>query len=520
MWKERKLSFQNGSIDINSDTSSTVDACAAELSDSIVCSSLEDLPESLRVQYEGLFNRKAGYDFLPEHRSCDLEIVLLPGTRLPTSRPYILSKDEMDLLKEEITKELASGRIVPSTAPCSAPVFFVPKANGGKRMVVDYRKLNAATVKDEYPLPLIHQVLDKVGGAKVFSKLDMPSAFQLLRIKEGDEWKTTFTSIFGNYMYLVMPFGVKNAPPAFQRFISDVLKEYNGVFVVVYIDDILVYSNSVAEHEQHLRLVFDALLKEKLYLVPEKCSFFQTEVPFLGYVLSDKGLAMDPAKVKSVVDWPVPKTLKEVQGFMGLANFCRKFIKDFAEVAGPMLHLSKNCVKFVWTPECQESFDTLKRKFVEYLVLHNPDPTKPYVVEADASNFAIGATILQEFEDGWHLVAYMSRRMTKAERNYVTYEQELLAIKEAFEEWRYLLVACTAKVPIIVRTDHKNLEHFQTSKTTNGRLLDWSAVFADYDIVITYKPGTFNVVPDALSRQPDHFPSDADISEKKSQFLF
>ncbi len=271
---------------------------------------------TIYLKYKEVFNEK-NCDVLPPHREYDCEIQLKDNSNLFYGPLYPLTELEREELKKYLKENLDKGFIRKSTSPAGAPVLFVKKKDGSLRLVVDFRKLNDMTIRNSYPLPLISDLLDRVKGAKVFTKLDLKSAYNLVRIKEGDEYKTAFRTRYGHYEYLVMPFGLKNAPATFQHFINDVLSEYLDDFVISYIDDILIYSNSLEEHHEHVSKVLEKLLENNLYVKLEKCEFDKSETTFLGYVISKDGLKMDKEKVKAILDWPAPTNVKEVQSFIG-----------------------------------------------------------------------------------------------------------------------------------------------------------------------------------------------------------
>ena len=320
-------------------------------------------------------------------------------------------------------ENLEKGFIRKSTSPAGAPVLFVKKKDGSLRLCVDYRKLNDMTIRNSYPLPLIGDLLDRVKGAKVFTKLDLKSAYNLVRIKEGDEYKTAFRTRYGHFEYLVMPFGLKNAPATFQHFINDVLSDYLDDFVISYIDDILIFSNNIEEHHEHVAKVLKKLLDNNLYVKLEKCEFDVPETTFLGYVISKEGMKMDKDKVKAILDWPIPSNVKEVQSFIGLCNYYRIFIKDFTKIASPLHKLTRKNVPFNWGPEQQKAFDKLKELFTSAPILRYPDSNKPFIVETDASNFAVGAILSQEFDGQLHPIAYISTSLTKSQKNYQIYDK-------------------------------------------------------------------------------------------------
>ncbi len=270
---------------------------------------------------------------LPPHRSNDCAIKLQPNSHPPRGRVFPLSQPESEAMKSYIEEELAKGFIRPSTSPASAGFFFVKKKDGGLRPCIDYRSLNDLTVKFRYPLPLVPAALEQLRTAKYFTKLDLQNAYNLIRIREGDEWKTAFSTTSGHYEYLVMPFGLVNSPSVFQAFVNDVFRDMLNRWVIVYIDDILIYSDSYEDHVKQVRSVLQRLLTHQLYAKIEKCEFHQTSVSFLGYVISSGGVAMEDKKVQAVIDWPQPVTLKELQRFLGFANFYQRFIRNFSTVA-------------------------------------------------------------------------------------------------------------------------------------------------------------------------------------------
>ena len=451
------------------------------------------------AEYSDVFSEMEAEN-LPPHRSYDCKIELEPGANLPCSRIYALTEKENEHLKDYLQKYLANGFIRPSQSPVSSPLFFVPKREGDLRTCIDYRAINRITVKNRYPLPLISVLLDQVKGAQIYTKLDLRGAYHLIRVREGDEWKTAFKTRFGLYEYQVMPYGLCNAPAAFQHFINDVLCEFIDKCVIVYIDDILIYSNNQEEHPKQVRKVLQRLRENNLYVKLEKCAFNVESVSFLGFVLSPAGVTMDAQKVQAVTDWKSPSTVKEVQSFIGFANFYRRFISDFSKKIIPLTRLLKKGVPFEWSKEAEEAFVFLKRNFTTAPILLHADTSEPFFVETDASDLAIGGVLSQRHKrtGQLHPVAFRSRKLTTAEANYTITEKELLAIKDAFKEWRHYLMG--AKHPVTVYTDHRNLTFLKSAKTLTPRQLRWSLYFADYDFVITYRPGTKNGKADALSR--------------------
>ena len=345
--------------------------------------------------------------------------------------------------------------------------------------------------------------------AKVFTKIDLRGAYNLVRIKPGDQWKTAFRTRYGHFEYNVMPFGLTNAPAVFQHMMNDVFREYLDQFVVIYLDDILIFSNSQEEHNVHVSKVLAKLKATGLYAKLEKCEFDQVQVEYLGYIISPSGISMDPKKVESVLSWDIPKTVKDVQSFLGFANFYHRFVKNYSKISSPLTNLTKKTLPFQWTLSCQKAFDTLKSSFTSAPVLAHPDINKPFIVETDASDFALGAVLSQYGEDKLlHPIAFYSRKFSAAEINYDIYDKELLAIIAAFEQWRHYLDGCKHKVTVYC--DHKNLQYFTTTKVLNRRQARWSLFLASFDFLITYRPGSKQGKPDALSRRAEYQPKEGD----------
>ena len=463
---------------------------------------LKLLPTILQP-YKDIFDEGSA-NILPPHRQYDCEIKLKPNSILYYGPIYPLTDAESKALKEYIEENLSKGFIRKSKSPAGAPVFFVFKKNGELRMVVDYRKLNEITIRDSYPLPLINDMLEHLGKGKVFSKLDLRSAYNLVRIKEGDEYKTAFTCKYGHFEYLVMPFGLKNAPAVFQHFINDVFEDILGTYVYCYIDDIIIFSPDMSSHFEHVIEVLKRLRKAGLFAKLEKCEFFVPYLDFLGHRISATGIFMDPKKISSILEWPTPTCVKEIQSFLGLTNYYRRFIPGFAKLAHPLNHLLRKNVKFVWSIEAQEAFDNIKSKFSSSPVLAYPDRNLPFTVETDSSNFAIGAVLSQKTpkDNKVHPIAFYSRSLSPVERNYPIYDKELLAIIDSLENWRHFLKGATH--PFIIYSDHRNLLYQKKPEKMTQRLVRWSLFLSEFNFKIEYRSGSSNGKPDALSRRPDY----------------
>lgn len=483
-----------------------------------VSSEPPDSPEpELPAEYKDfseLFSKKAA-DKIPDHKPWDHHIPLEPGTSPPFGPIYGLSESELKVLREYIDENLERGIIRPSTSPAGAPILFAKKKDGGLRLCVDYRGLNRVTIKNRYALPLISELFDRLRNAKVFSKIDLRGAYNLVRIPEGEEWKTAFRCRYGHFEYLVMPFGLCNAPGTFQGLINDTLREYLDIFCIVYLDDILVFSDTLEEHIDHVRKVLRKLRERDLFCKLSKCQFHVTETDFLGFIVSSEGISMDPRKVTSILNWPEPRSIKQLQSFLGLANFYRRFILNYSKIATPLTSLNRKGSHFKWTEKAQEAFDSLKKSFTEAPVLMHFDPQLPSTLEVDASDFAIGAVLSQTDSTGQtHPIAFYSRKMSPAETNYEIHDKEMLAVVEAMREWRIYLEGASHQITIY--TDHRNLEHFVTTKTLNRRQARWSLDLASYDFVIIYRPGSKNTKADALSRRPDYIPQGCEDTSAQS----
>jgi hypothetical protein len=437
---------------------------------------------------------------LPPKRDVDHRIELEPGTTPPSRPTYRLSPTELDELRKQLADLTAHGFIQPSQSPYGAPVLFVKKKGGELRMCVDYRALNKITIKNKYPLPRIDELLDRLHGAKWFSKIDLRSGYHQVRIHPDDVPKTAFRTRYGHFEFLVLPFGLTNAPATFMHLMQQVFRAHLDSFVIVFLDDILIYSETLEEHKQHVQTVLELLRKHKLYAKKSKCEFFRSRVSFLGHVVSDEGVSMEQDKVKAVREWPVPKSVHDIRSFLGLAGYYRRFVKGFSTIAAPLSELVKHDKKWEWSAVQQKAFDALKDALTNGPTLILPDERLPYVVSTDASGFAIGATLCQDQGKGLQPIAYLSKKMIPAELNYPVHEQELLAVVCALKEWRHYLHG----QPFTVLTDHNSLQHFQTQPHLSRRQIRWSEFFAEFKFTIQYQKGKDNVAADALSRRQDH----------------
>ncbi|KAJ1591428.1 hypothetical protein NDA12_005916 [Ustilago hordei] len=317
-------------------------------------------------------------------------------------------------------------------------VLFVPKKDGGLRLCMDYCGLNKITVKNRAPLPLIEEQLFLLRKARIYTKLDLRAAYNLIWIAKGDEWKTAFGTQLGLYEYLVMPFGLANAPAHFQSFINDIFQDIIGVYVVVYLDDFLIFSNTEEAHVKHVTEVHTRLRSNRLFAKLSKCEFHTKIVKFLGYIIKPTGIEMDPEKVHTVKEWPMPESIHDIQRFLGFANFYRRFIAHFAHIAKPLTSLVKPTEwfkKFELPEEAQQAFHKLIQAFTSAGVLQHFDYHLSTRLETDASDFAIAGVLKQEHEGQWHPVAFYSRKMSSAEKNYEIHDKELLAVVACLTQW-------------------------------------------------------------------------------------
>lgn len=461
-------------------------------------------------KYKEMFIEKVGLGALPKHKPWDHEIKLMEG-KYPGFMPiYKLTEKELEVLRKYIDEMMKKGFIRKSKSSAGYPVLFAPKKDGTLRLCIDYRKLNDITIKNRYPLPNIQELRDRLSKAKVFTALDLRGAYNLIRMKEGEEWKTAFRTRYGHYEYTVMPFGLTNAPASCQELVNDALREYLDVFVIAYLDDILVYSETMTEHYQHVERVLEALKAYDLELKPEKCEFHKEEVEFLGHMVGINGVRISESKVKTIMEWETPKTVKDIQSFNGFVNFNRQFIKDYSKIAEPLTRLTRKDTVWKWEEAQEKAFRALKEACSQEPVLIAYTSGKPVRIETDASDLAIGAVLLQEKDGKWHPIAYYSRKLSEHEERYDVHDKELLAIVAALEHWRHYAEGCSE---LTIYTDHKNLTYFTTTKQLNRRQVRWSELLGQYKFKIVYTPGKENGRADALSRRHDVVGKKTEVKE-------
>ncbi|KAK1660360.1 hypothetical protein QYE76_048519 [Lolium multiflorum] len=430
---------------------------------------------------------------LPPLRGIEHQIDLIPGASLPNRAPYRTNPEETKEIQKQVQALLDKGYIRISLSPCAVPVILVPKKDGTWRMCVDCRAINNITIRYRHPIPRLEDMLDELSGAAVFSKIDLRSGYHQIRMKEGDEWKTTFKTKFGLYEWLVMPFGLTNAPSTFMRLMNHVLREFIGKFVVVYFDDILIYSRNESDHTIHIRHVLQVLRDNQLYGNLEKCTFCKDKVIFLGYVVSKHGVEVDVSKIEAIQNWPTPMNVSQVRSFHGLAGFYRRFVPNFSTIAAPLNDLTKKGVVFEWGVAQDHAFDELKRLLTSAPLLALPDFNKQFEIECDASGIGIGGVLMQEGRP----IAYFSEKLSGAKLNYPIYDKELYALIRVLEVWQHYLWP----KEFIIHSDHEALKYLKAQSTLHKRLAKWVEFIESFPYIIKHKKGKDNIVVDALSRK-------------------
>ncbi|GBG81426.1 hypothetical protein CBR_g32103 [Chara braunii] len=428
-------------------------------------------------------------------------IEIEPGSKTPKGAVYRMSRRELEELRKQLDELLEKGWIRPSSSPFGAPVLFVPKKEGELRMCIDYRGLNAITVKNAEPLPRIDDLLDRVQGCKYFSNIDLKSGYHQIEVHPDDQYKTAFRTRYGHYEFIVMPFGLTNAPATFQRCMNDLFRPRLDKFVVVYLDDILVFSKTLQEHQGHLRQVLEKLRERNFKINAKKCEWAKTQVLYLGHVLDRDGIKPEDSKIAAIRDWPTPRTLTELRSFLGLANYYRKFVRNFSTIAAPLHRLLKKEAILQWDKDCTSALKKLKRALIEYPVLKVADPSLPFVITTDASQYGIGAVLQQDDGNGYRPVEFMSARMPCEKVVTSTYERELYALRQTLDHWKHYLLGRHFKV----YSDHETLRWLKTQAKMTLKLTRWAAEIDQFDFELRPVKGKYDVAVDALSRRSDYF---------------
>jgi hypothetical protein len=440
---------------------------------------------------------------VPRKRGVEHAIQLQPGSVPPAARPLRhQSEKDAAVMKEYVEAGLKAGTLQPSTSPYGSMALIVKKKDGSPRVVIDYRALNEVTVKNKYPLPLMDELFDRTQGARFFTSIDLRNGFHQIAIPPEDRAKTAFRTRFGHFEYTVLPMGLCNAPGTFMQLMNQTFADMLDQCVLCFLDDILIFSRTEEEHLRHLRTVLTRLRDQELYVKPSKCAFMQREVAFLGHRIGADGLRVAPDKISAVQQWPQPRDVSDVRSFLGLANFYRRFVKDYSRIALPLTELTRETTtSWRWGAEQQNAFDALKAALCAPPVLLVPNQSKPFVLNCDACKFAIGATLQQDHGKGLQPVAYFSAKMSDAERNYDVREQEFMALLKACLHWRHYLHGMQ---PFTLLTDHDSLKYHKSMPNLSGRLARWIEKMAEFDYKLQHIPGKDNVVADALSRRADH----------------
>jgi hypothetical protein len=379
---------------------------------------------------------------IPPSRSHDHSIILKEDTSLISVCPYRYPYYQKSEIKKLIKELLAMGTIRPNQSPFSSPILLVGKADGSWRMCVDYHALDKEIVKDNFPILVVEELLDKLHGSQIFSKLDLRSSFHQIRMKEEDP-KTAFRTHEGHYEFLVMPFGLTNTPSTFQGLMNDIFRPYLKKFVLVFFDNILVYSHNEEEHVRHLRMIFETLVRHKLFAKQSKCKFANSEIEYLGHIISGQGVHANPSKVESMIKWPKPNTLKSLRGFLGLIGYYRRFIRVYGVIAGPLTKLLKNGA-FKWDSEVDQAFEQIIEAISTPLVLALPDFNQIFIAECDASGIGLGVVLMQRGKP----ISYFSKSLKGRELSLSTYKKEFLALVTTVQKWRPYLLGQAFKVKI------------------------------------------------------------------------
>ena len=404
------------------------------------------------------------------------------------------------VVKEELKKMEEKGIIEPSNSAWASPVVLCRKKDGSIRFCIDYRKLNSITEKDAYPLPRIEDNLDALRGAQWFSTLDLASGYWQVQMDEESKAKTAFCTKYGLYQFNVMPFGLCNAPGTFERLMETVLRGMQWERAVLYLDDIIIFSSSVSEQMDRLEEVFGRLQKANLTLKPSKCHFFQKKVEFLGHIVDKEGVHTDPKKIEAIQKWTIPTRVKEVRAFLGITGYYRRFIRDYGKIAKPLHQLTEKGNGFKWTEETNQAFEDLKSALVKAPILGYPSQREEdtFVLDTDASNCHIGAVLSQRQEGQEKVIAYGSKVLTKAERNYCVTRRELLSVVHFCIQYKHYLIGRK----FLLRTDHGALVWIFQFKEPEGQLARWLELLSQFDMEITHRAGKAHGNGDGLSRRP------------------
>ena len=434
------------------------------------------------------------------------------NSRPIVQRPYRKSEEQEKIISEMCEQFQRDNIIRPSQSPWSSPVVLQKKKDGSWRFCIDYRKLNEVTEKDNYPLPRIQEIFDALAGAEYFTTLDFHGGYHQVPIDETDRPKTAFVTRDKFWEYNVMPQGIKNGPPTFQRIVNKILGRLQWQFALGYIDDIIIYSKTMHEHILHIEQILSLLYHANFRLNPNKCNFVQREIQFLGHVINGKGVSPCPEKTRAITNIPTPSNIKSAISFVKMAEYYRNHIRNFSTLAQPLFELSRKNAKFYWGPDQQRAFDQIKQLLANRPLLQFPNSELTFIIQVDASDYGIGAVVMQNCGDGDKPVAYMSQKLNHQQRNWNTTEKECFAVVSAIKKWNHYVLGRD----FIVRTDHHPLCWLNRNYNNNPKLNRWRMLLQDYSFNIEHVKGRMNCVADCLSRYPVDSPTDIDIEQRST----
>jgi len=450
---------------------------------------------SLLNKYQGVFSTSdndIGRTGIIKHQipTGDATPIRQPMRRVPYHQQKEVDRQIQTMLENDVIQE--------STSPWSSGIVLVEKKDGTRRFCIDYRRLNHVTIKDAYPLPRIDESLDQLSGSKWFSCLDLSSGYWQVEVEDADRPKTAFVTRGGLYEYKVMPFGLCNAPATFERLIETVMAGLHWKICLIYLDDIIVVGKTFEDMINNLDKVLGRLAEYSLKLKPRKCQLFRAEVEYLGHLISKDGIKTDPKKTECIQNWPEPKCVKDIRSFLGLCSYYRRFIYKHAEIAKPLHQLTEKNRQFVWTKECSNAFIALKDALVSAPVLSYPDFTQPFILDTDASDFAVAAVLSQTIDGQERPIAYASRSLNKCERKYCVTRKELLAVVNYVKYFKHYLYG----KKFLIRTDHSSLRWLTNFRNPEGQVARWLETLSSYSFTIEHRKGRLHGNADGLSRIP------------------